>query len=46
MISEAAPYLAGYRKAFDLEARRLNLNVIAPVLRISKKEAASVFGDW
>lgn len=29
MISEAAPYLAGYRKAFDLEARRLNLNVIA-----------------
>ncbi|MFN8006715.1 MAG: sugar ABC transporter substrate-binding protein [Terriglobia bacterium] len=29
MISTAAPYLAGYRKAFDVEARRLNLNVIA-----------------
>jgi ribose transport system substrate-binding protein len=29
MISTAAPYLAGYRKAFDIEARRLNLEVIA-----------------
>ncbi len=29
MISSAAPYLAGYRKAFDVECRRLNLNVIA-----------------
>ena len=29
MISSAAPYLAGYRKAFDVEARRLNLDVIA-----------------
>jgi hypothetical protein len=29
MISTAAPYLAGYRKAFDVEAKRLNLNVIA-----------------
>ncbi len=29
MISTAAPYLAGYRKAFDVEARRLNLEVIA-----------------
>ena len=29
MISTAAPYLAGYRKAFDAEARRLNLDVIA-----------------
>ena len=29
MISTAAPYLAGYRKAFDVEARRLNLDVIA-----------------
>jgi ABC-type sugar transport system substrate-binding protein len=29
MISAAAPYLAGYRKAFDIEASRLNLNVIA-----------------
>ena len=28
MISTAAPYLAGYRKAFDVEARRLNLEVI------------------
>lgn len=28
MISSAAPYLAGYRRAFDLECRRLNLNVI------------------
>jgi ribose transport system substrate-binding protein len=29
MISTAAPYLAGYRKAFDAEAKRLNLEVIA-----------------
>jgi ribose transport system substrate-binding protein len=29
MISTAAPFLAGYRKAFDIEARRLNLEVIA-----------------
>ena len=29
MISTAAPYLAGYRKAFDVEARRLNLEVTA-----------------
>jgi ribose transport system substrate-binding protein len=29
MISSAAPYLAGYRKAFDAECRRLNLTVIA-----------------
>jgi ribose transport system substrate-binding protein len=29
MISTAAPYLAGYRKAFDIEAKRLNLEVIA-----------------
>lgn len=29
MISSAAPYLAGYRKAFDVECGRLNLNVIA-----------------
>jgi ribose transport system substrate-binding protein len=29
MISAAAPYLAGYRKAFDVEAKRLNLEVIA-----------------
>ena len=29
MISTAAPYLAGYRKAFDVEAKRLNLNVVA-----------------
>ena len=29
MISTAAPYLAGYRKAFDAEAKRLNLSVIA-----------------
>jgi len=29
MISAAAPYLAGYRKAFDVEAARLNLQVIA-----------------
>ena len=29
MISTAAPYLAGYRRAFDTEARRLNLDVIA-----------------
>ncbi len=29
MISSAAPYLAGYRKAFDVECRRLNLKVIA-----------------
>ncbi len=29
MISTAAPYLAGYRRAFDTEAQRLNLDVIA-----------------
>jgi ribose transport system substrate-binding protein len=29
MISTAAPFLAGYRKAFDIEAKRLNLEVIA-----------------
>jgi ribose transport system substrate-binding protein len=29
MISTAAPFLAGYRKAFDIEAKRLNLTVIA-----------------
>jgi ribose transport system substrate-binding protein len=29
MISAAAPYLAGYRKAFDQEAARLNLQVVA-----------------
>jgi ribose transport system substrate-binding protein len=29
MISAAAPYLAGYRKSFDVECRRLNLHVIA-----------------
>lgn len=29
MISTASPYLAGFRKAFDVEARRLNLDVIA-----------------
>jgi ribose transport system substrate-binding protein len=29
MISTAAPFLAGYRKAFDIEATRLNLEVIA-----------------
>ncbi len=29
MISTAAPYLAGYRRAFDAEALRLNLEVIA-----------------
>lgn len=29
MISTAAPYLAGYRKAFDIESKRLNLEVIA-----------------
>ncbi|MCI0422689.1 MAG: sugar ABC transporter substrate-binding protein [Acidobacteria bacterium] len=29
MISTVAPYVAGYRKAFDSEARRLNMGVIA-----------------
>lgn len=29
MISTASPYLAGFRKAFDVESRRLNLDVIA-----------------